>query len=74
MSSNNNDRKSDNSLEQGFAQEDAQDAMVAAGAASKRRRDEAREQRERDAEEQKQKDAFQASLNAGSDSRRKRNK
>ena len=74
MSSKNNERDSDNSLTQGFAQEDAQEAMVAAGNASKRRRDEAREQREKEAEEQRKADAIEASLNAGNDSRKKRNK
>jgi hypothetical protein len=74
MSSKTNERDSGNSLEQGFAQEDAQEAMVAAGTASKRRRDEAREQKEREAEEQRKADAIQASLDAGNDSRKKRNK
>ncbi|KAK2626190.1 hypothetical protein QTJ16_004452 [Diplocarpon rosae] len=75
--SSRNERDSDNSLEQGFAQEDAQEAMVKAGNASKNKRKEAREkreQKEREQEDQRKADAIQASLDAANVSQKRRKK
>jgi hypothetical protein len=74
MSSKDTERNSDNSLERTFAVEGSFDASINAADASKRRRDRAREEKEREAEAKRKEDAIEASLKAGDDSRKKRNK
>jgi len=66
-----NDRQSQNSLEREFANEDL---MEGAGRQSKEKRDKAREDKEKEKDAERKADAIEASLNAGTRSKEKRNR